>query len=150
LPRVKPFPRVIDLFRRLTADGKTLALASSAKNEEIAAYKRIAGIEPFLEAETSADDVAESKPEPDIFQAALMRLRLHDPGCAVAIGDTPYDAEAASKAGLRTIGVLCGGWAPEKLLAAGCVALYADPADLLANYDASPLSLDSGRPAQGA
>jgi phosphoglycolate phosphatase-like HAD superfamily hydrolase len=59
----------------------------------------------------------------------------------VVIGDTPYDAEAASKAKLRTIGFLCGGWKEEELRRAGCIAVYRDPADLLANYEASPLTV---------
>jgi phosphoglycolate phosphatase-like HAD superfamily hydrolase len=57
------------------------------------------------------------------------------------VGDTPYDAEAAGKAGLRTIGLLCGGFPEAVLREAGCVALYRDPADLLAQYDSSPLAL---------
>jgi phosphoglycolate phosphatase-like HAD superfamily hydrolase len=56
------------------------------------------------------------------------------------VGDTPYDAEAAAKAGLRTIGLLCGGWPKEKLLEAGCIAIDRDPADLLRQYDHSPLA----------
>ena len=56
------------------------------------------------------------------------------------MGDTTYDAEAAGKAGLRTIGLLCGGWPEAELLEAGCIALYSDPADLLRQYDRSPLA----------
>ena len=58
------------------------------------------------------------------------------------MGDTPYDAEAAGKIRLRTIGFLCGGWREEELRNAGCVAIYRDPADLLAHYDTSPLAED--------
>ena len=58
----------------------------------------------------------------------------------VVVGDTPYDAEAATKAGLKTVGVLCGGFPAADLTRAGCVALYQDPADLLANYRQSPLA----------
>ena len=56
------------------------------------------------------------------------------------IGDTPYDAEAARKARLRTIGVLSGGWNETDLREAGCMAIYRDPANLLANYENSPLA----------
>ena len=63
----------------------------------------------------------------------LSRKPGHSPG------DTPYDAEAAGKLHLRTIGVLCGGWTEEELRQAGCVAIYRDPADLLARYQESPL-----------
>jgi phosphoglycolate phosphatase-like HAD superfamily hydrolase len=59
---------------------------------------------------------------------------------AVVVGDSPYDAEAAAKAGLRTVGVLCGGFPEEDLRAAGCVAVYRDPQDLLNHYHRSPLA----------
>jgi len=56
------------------------------------------------------------------------------------VGDTPYDAQAAGKIGLRTIGLLCGGWPERELREAGCIAIYRDPADLLHQYDRSPLA----------
>ena len=140
LHRVKAFPKVRELFERIKADGKRIALASSAKGEELANYKRIAGIEDLLDAETSADDAERSKPHPDIFQAALDRLSGIDPAEAIAVGDTPYDAQAAGKAGLCTIGLLCGGWPEQELREAGCTAIYRDPDDLLEQYDRSPLA----------
>ena len=139
LHRVKPLPKVRELFERIKADGRRIALASSAKAEELANYKRIAGIEDLLDAETSSDDAERSKPHPDIFQAALDRLGGIDPAEVIAVGDTPYDAEAAGKAGLRTVGLLSGGWSEAELLEAGCVAIYRDPAHLLEQYGRSPM-----------
>ena len=139
LPNILPFPEVRSLFERLRAAGVRIVLASSAKQEELAVYKKIAGIEDLLDAETSSDDAEKSKPHPDIFEAAKERLGGVAAREIVVIGDTPYDAEAAGKAGLRTVGVLCGGFAEADLLNAGCVAIYRDPADLLAQLDASPL-----------
>jgi phosphoglycolate phosphatase-like HAD superfamily hydrolase len=127
------------LFERIKADGKRIALASSAKGDELEKYKKIANIADLVDAETSSDDAEQSKPHPDIFEAALERLGQISPERVVVIGDTPYDAEAAGKAGLRTIGVLCGGFPEADLRAAGCIAIYRDPADLLARYDTSPL-----------
>jgi HAD superfamily hydrolase (TIGR01549 family) len=135
LPRVLAFPRVRELFERIRDDGKRIALASSAKEDELGAYKKIARIEDLVEEETSADDADKSKPHPDIFQATLARLGDVEPADTVVVGDTPYDAEAAMKANLPTIGVLCGGFPEDQLRAAGCVRIYRDPADLLANYD---------------
>ncbi|WP_336492794.1 HAD family hydrolase [Methylobacterium nigriterrae] len=140
LPTIKGFPQVRALVERLQADGKQLALASSAKGDELQTYKKIAGIEDLIGVETSSDDAEESKPNPDIFQAALKRLDGIAAEDAIAIGDTPYDAEAASKAGVRTIGLLSGGWTAEELTQAGCIATYRDPADLLAQYEGSPLA----------
>jgi HAD superfamily hydrolase (TIGR01509 family) len=134
LSRIKPFPGVRDLFIRLLTDGVRIALASSAKAEELEQYKRIAGISDLLDAETSANDADESKPHPDIFEAALKKLGGISPDDAIAIGDTPYDAEAAGKAGIKTIGVLCGGWSNADLRKAGCIEVYRDPADLLSHY----------------
>ena len=137
LPRVRAFPGVRDLFLRIKADGKRIALASSAKEDELGTYKKLARIEDLVEEETSSDDADKSKPHPDIFEAVMERLGDIDPLEAIVVGDTPYDAEAAGKASLRTIGVLCGGFPEAELKAAGCVQIYKDPADLLARYNDS-------------
>jgi beta-phosphoglucomutase-like phosphatase (HAD superfamily) len=103
-------------------------------------YKKIARIDDLIESETSSDDADRSKPYPDIFQAALARLRGVAPENAVVIGDTPYDAEAAFKANLKTIGLLCGGWTEKELRDAGCVAFYRNAEDLLLQYDTDGLA----------
>jgi len=139
LPRVKAFPKTRELFERITHEGKHIVLASSAKQDELAAYKKLARIEDLVVSETSADDVERSKPHPDIFAVACQKLGNPVGEDILVVGDTPYDAEAASKLNLRTIGVLCGGWREAELRRAGCVAIYHDPADLLAHYDESPL-----------
>ncbi|KQP10381.1 MAG: HAD family hydrolase [Methylobacterium sp.] len=139
LPTIKGLPQVRALIERLLADGKRLALASSAKADELKVYKKIADIQDLIDIETSSDDAEESKPNPDIFVAALKRLDGIEAGDAIVVGDTPYDAEAAGKAGIRTIGLLSGGWTAEELKQSGCIATYRDPADLLAHYTTSPL-----------
>ncbi|MBD0372184.1 MAG: HAD family hydrolase [Pyrinomonadaceae bacterium] len=140
LPRVRAFPKVRELFERIKADDKRIALASSAKGDELSAYKRIAKIEDLVEEETSADDADKSKPHPDIFEAALEALKLKEPRRAVVIGDTPYDAEAAGRARVRNrIGVLCGGFPERELRAAGMLEIYEDPAGLLKHYEDSML-----------
>lgn len=143
LPRAKPFPQVRDLFERIRAAGQKIVLASSGKKDEVERYKKIVGIGDLIDAETTSDDAERSKPHPDIFQAALERIKPLGPADALVVGDTPYDAEAAGKAGLRTVGVLCGGFPETELRAAGCIAIFRDPADLLANYDRSPLRADA-------
>jgi HAD superfamily hydrolase (TIGR01549 family) len=139
LPRVKAFPGVPQLFERIRHAGKRIALASSAKGDELAAYKKIAGIDGLIEAQTSSDDAERSKPYPDIFHAALSQLGIMSAAEALVVGDTPYDAQAAAKIGLRTVGLLCGGWSEHDLRLGGCIAVYRDPSDLLAHYDGSPL-----------
>lgn len=140
LSKIKPFADVSALFEPIKADGTRIVLASSAKADELETYKRIANIEGLIEAETSSDDAKESKPDPDIFEAAMSKLGDVDPGEVIVIGNTPYDAEAAAKAGLRTIGFLCGGFSEDSLREARCIAIYKGPTDLLAQYDRSPLA----------
>ena len=140
LAQVKGFPDVRKLFERLRQDAFQIALASSAKGDELNFYKRASGIEDLVEAETSSDDAEKSKPEPDIFIAALGRLKGVMRERILVVGDTPYDAEAAGKAGLRTIGLLSGGFAEDKLRSSGCIAIYQNPSDLLSRYKDSPFS----------
>lgn len=140
LPRVTAFPAVRDLFLRLDQDNLKIALASSAKEDELETYKQIVRIEDLVHANTSSDDAEKSKPHPDIFEAALKQLPGVRPDDVIVVGDTPYDAQAAGKAGIRTIGLLSGGFPEQDLRQAGCIAIYKDPADLLENYDTSPLA----------
>lgn len=139
LPQVQPLPGARELLAHTKAAGIRIALASSADKDELEIYKRILGIQDLVDVETSADDARHSKPHPDIFSATLHRLGL-PPAVCIALGDTPYDAEAAGKAGLRTIGVTTGGWSAAELLAAGCVEAYESAADLLAHFDHSALT----------
>ncbi|WP_158787421.1 HAD family hydrolase [Granulicella sp. L46] len=136
LPKVKALPGARDLLVKGKASGIRVALASSADKDELQAYKRIVGMEELVEKETSANDADRSKPHPDIFVAALKRLKLPAKKC-IALGDTPYDAEAAGLAGLRTIGVSTGGWSRMDLRDAGCVEVYASVLELLEQFEKS-------------
>ena len=144
LPEVRAFPGARELFQRVQAEGLKAVIASSAKKEELKSYTKIAGIDDLIDDATSSDDAERSKPHPDIFEAALAKLDRATEE-VVAVGDTPYDAEAAGKAGIRTVGVLCGGFPEDELRAAGCVAIYRGPADLLEHFDDSPLFPSSPR-----
>lgn len=135
LPQVVAFPLVRRLFARLRADGKRIALASSAKEDELGHYARVAAIEGLYDAATSADDADRTKPHPDLFEAALDKLGGPARERCRVVGDTPYDATAAVRAGIDPVGVLCGGFPATALRRAGCVVLHRDPADLLGAYE---------------
>ncbi|PDT64535.1 HAD family hydrolase [Bradyrhizobium ottawaense] len=138
LPLVRPFSAVPDLLRRVREAGLQIAIASSAKKDEVDKYLDIARIIHLVDLTTSSDDVEQSKPAPDIFKIVLKKLKIEGAD-AVAIGDTPYDAEAAGKAGVRTVGVLCGGFTEDELRKAGCAEVYPGPAALLACFERSLL-----------
>lgn len=140
LDKVRPFPAVRELFERIRSAGLTIALASSGKKDEVEHYQELLGIGDLVDVATSSDDADRSKPHPDIFQAAIDKLDGIAPSEMIVVGDTPYDAEAARKAGLATVGVLCGGFPEADLSAAGCIAIYSDPQDLLDGFDDSPLA----------
>ena len=140
LPRAGTFPGVPALLRRVRAAGQRIVLASSSGAAEVERYKEIAGIDGLVDGETTKDDAERSKPSPDIFLAALERIAPIPPEDAMVVGDSPFDAQAAAKAGLRAVGLLCGGFPEDELRKAGFVALYRDPADLLADYEGSPLA----------
>jgi HAD superfamily hydrolase (TIGR01509 family) len=139
LPFAKPFPEARELLVRLKQSGTLVGLASSCRRTELGYYLRMVGGAKLVDAATASDDVDRSKPFPDVFEACLERLGL-DPADAVAVGDSPFDAESAGRAGLATVGVLCGGFEERVLRAAGCVAVYADPAELLARLPQTPLA----------
>jgi phosphoglycolate phosphatase-like HAD superfamily hydrolase len=88
LPLVRPFSAVPDLLRRVRDAGLQIAVASSAKKDEVEKYLDIAGIADLVDLKTSSDDVEESKPTPDIFEIVLKKLKIEGAD-AVAIGDTP-------------------------------------------------------------
>jgi HAD superfamily hydrolase (TIGR01509 family) len=139
LPLVRPLSAVPDLLRRARDAGVQIAVASSAKKDELGEYLDIARVADLVDVTTSSDDVEESKPAPDIFEVVLKKLGMRG-GDTVAIGDTPYDAEAAGKAGIATIGVLSGGFTEKSLRQAGCVQVYPGPAALLACFGDSLLA----------
>ena len=138
LGTLKAFPKARELMEALADAGFRIAMASSAGEEELRKYLDIVGIAHLIEEQTSSDDASSSKPEPDIFLAALDKLKL-PPEEAVALGDTPWDAISANRAGIRVIGVECGGWLEDDLLSAGCFEVYRGPADLLVSLKRSKL-----------
>jgi phosphoglycolate phosphatase-like HAD superfamily hydrolase len=139
LPLVRPFSAVPELLRRTRDSGLKVAIASSAEEKELRVLLGRAKIENLVDSIVTSQDVERSKPAPDIFQVALKKLGLKGSE-AIAIGDTPYDAAAAGKAKIPTIGVLCGGFTEKDLRKAGCVAVYPGPGALLAGFEDSPLA----------
>jgi HAD superfamily hydrolase (TIGR01549 family) len=134
--KVRPFPKVRELFKKIRQSGARIALASSADAGEVKKYEKVARIQDLVERSASSDDANISKPSPDIFHAALKLLGDPKHDSVLVVGDSPFDAMAAKKAKIPAVGVLCGGFSKKILKANGCRAVYKDPADLLKNVDA--------------
>jgi len=137
LPRIAPFPRAHDLLARVHASGRKVVFASSASGKELDHYLELLDAKRLVDAKTSIDDVETSKPAPDIFGAALKKAGVAADE-ALVVGDTPFDIEGATRAGIATVAVRSGGFTDDAL--AGAVAIYDDAADLLARFDESPLA----------
>ncbi len=138
LHHLKPTRGARDLLERLQADGLSIVVATSAQSEETAALLKQAGLDDLVDDGADSGDADESKPDPDIVQAALRKAGLR-PSEAVMLGDTPYDIAAAAKAGVPAIALRCGGWWNDDAFS-GAVAVHDDPADLLKSCVETPLS----------
>lgn len=134
LPTLHPFPRTRELVERLADDGFTRAVASSATEKELRPLLEVAGVSDLIPIRTSSDDAENSKPDPDIVQAAVYRTRCPRDR-TVMIGDTPYDVEAALRTGIEIVAFECGGWGREDLR--GASQVYRDAAELLDTYESS-------------
>jgi len=139
LGTLRPTKGVVPLLRRLKDGGVRLAVATSAEKDEVHTLLQIAGAAPFIEERASADEAPHSKPDPDVLHAALSKTGT-DSSDAVMVGDTPYDLEAAKRAGMAIVVLRCGGWWTDEQLT-GANAIYDDPQDLLEHLNESPLVL---------
>lgn len=136
LPHLQAFPGAKELIEQMRKHGLKVAIASSAKPDELQDMLRLVGAQDLIEQKTSSKDAPRSKPDPDVMEVTLERIDL--PADEVLmIGDTAYDIEAAQKVHVGTIAFRCGGWKDADL--AGAIAIYDGPADLLAHFDSSPL-----------
>lgn len=139
--QVQPAQGARDLVLKLQSCGLKVIVASSAKPEELGSLLKAAQVDDLLPEATTSGDVENSKPSPDIVEAALNKIGL-SADRVVMIGDTPYDVEAAGRAGVNVIAVRCGGFSDQELT--GAIAIYDDPSDLLQQFDRSPFGQVTG------
>ncbi|MGV9420155.1 HAD family hydrolase [Streptomyces sp. NPDC003674] len=137
--RLPALPKAGELLRRLHSDGWRVVLATSASGAELGALRRAIDADEAIVGTASADDVARGKPAPEPVQLAL-ELAGVPASRAVFVGDTVWDMRAGAKAGVRCVGLLCGGIPRADLEEAGAGAVYDDPADLLGRLAGSPLA----------
>jgi phosphoglycolate phosphatase-like HAD superfamily hydrolase len=124
-----------ELVSRMREEGLRINVATSSEKDDLAALLHVARVHDLIDDAATSSDAARSKPDPDIVAAAVGKSGL-EPEFLILLGDTPYDVQAAARAGVRAVGLRCGGWSEQDL--AGAVAIYDNPADLLSLYEASP------------
>lgn len=137
IEQVEPFEGARDFIVDLEEAGHTVVLASSAKANELEHYLDLLDVREVADAWTSSADVEETKPQPDLVQAALEKAGTDVD--AVMVGDTPWDIEAAKKAGIDTIAVMTGGFGGDELREAGALAVYDSVKHLAAEIADTPL-----------
>jgi membrane protein len=138
LDHVEPFPHARDLLVKTRDAGKKVLFASSASRPELDHYVRLLDAGDIIDGVTSNDDVARSKPCPDIFEAAARKADV-EPADALVVGDTPYDIIAARRSGIATIVVRSGRFPEAELEEQQPLAIYDDVASLLADFRSSPI-----------
>jgi HAD superfamily hydrolase (TIGR01509 family) len=135
-PALRRFDGARELLAQCHAAGLAVALASSARNQDLQVMKSILDADAYIDGATSANDAEESKPAPDILVAALEAIGV-DAADAVFVGDAVWDMEAAAALGIPAIGVTCGGISAAELRDAGAVEVFEGPRDLLENLKTS-------------
>jgi len=136
MPNLLPFPQAKEFVQALVDNDIKVTIASSASESELEKFEKIIGIESLITKSTTSDDVESSKPEPDVVKKILEKMNA-EPEEALMVGDTPYDIEAAAKAGVETVIVRCGGyWSEDDFKNA--LAVYDSPAGILKYLNESP------------
>jgi HAD superfamily hydrolase (TIGR01509 family) len=137
MPEVQPLDGARDLLEALHARGHTIVLASSAKPDELQHYIQLLDAHAVADGWTDSGDVQRTKPEPDLVTAAVEKA---GGGPAVMIGDSTWDCEAAGNAGLKTVGVLTGGFSEAELRDAGAAAVFRSLPELREHLGDTPLA----------
>ncbi|HEY2436488.1 MAG TPA: HAD family hydrolase [Solirubrobacteraceae bacterium] len=135
---VEPMDGARELIEELKRRGFTVVLASSAKEDDVDHYLDQLDARELADGWTTSADVDATKPQPDLVHAALERVG-GSPADAVMLGDTPWDVEAASRAGVGTITVRTGGFGADELREAGALAIFESVRELLEQLDEAPL-----------
>jgi HAD superfamily hydrolase (TIGR01509 family) len=134
IEEVEPFRDARELIVDLRSRGATVVLASSAKEDEVDHYLDLLDARTLADAWTTSADVENTKPAPDLVSAALKKAGA-EPADAFMVGDTPWDCEAAEKAGVPTHTVRTGGFSEEELREAGAASVYESVSALRADLD---------------
>ncbi|MEO8693716.1 MAG: HAD family hydrolase [Acidimicrobiales bacterium] len=135
----RAFPFARELVERLRDSGLKVAFATSSPSDLLQTAMQKVGVEGLVDAATTADDVASSKPDPAVFEVAMQSADI-DPEFAIAVGDSVWDVRAARAAGIACVGVESGGFSRHELSEEGAIAVYKDVEQLWRQLSTSPLA----------
>jgi HAD superfamily hydrolase (TIGR01509 family) len=121
---VEPMEGARELIENLRSAGASIVLASSAKLAEVDQYLDLLDARELVHAWTTAADVQQTKPAPDLVRVALEKAEGGGP--ALMIGDSAWDVEAANAAGVPTLAVLTGGFSEAELTDAGALKVVSE------------------------
>jgi HAD superfamily hydrolase (TIGR01509 family) len=139
IEEVEPLEGARELIERLKDAGKTVVMASSAKGDEVDHYLDLLDARELADDWTTSADVEATKPEPDLVKAALDKADA-EPGDAVMLGDTPWDCEAARRAGVETVALMTGGFSEQELTDAGAACVFESLPELIERIEETPLA----------
>jgi len=139
LPEVRAFEHAADLLRALHGRGLVVVLATSSPEDLIAHFRSVVDADDAIDFAVTSSDVERAKPQPDTFEMAMREAGLHRSRVAV-LGDSVWDVEAATRAGLPSVTLETGGFSRSELEAAGATAVFKDPGELEESLATSPFA----------
>ncbi|HZA10002.1 HAD family hydrolase [Mycobacterium sp.] len=136
---LRRLPGAREVLQAIVDRGLQVVLATSAPEDELSMLRAVLGSDELVSEVTSAEDVDTAKPKPDIIEVALDRAGVTAER-AVYVGDTVWDAEACTRAGVPSIGVLTGGVSRAELEKAGASMVFEDVGQVAENLATTPIA----------
>jgi pyrophosphatase PpaX len=128
---LQPCAGIVDVVERLRAEGRRLGVVTAKRQATVALAFRVLPLGRLFGVVVTSDDVSRNKPYPDGILRALELLGAR-PEEAAYVGDSPFDVEAAKRAGVYAVAVGWGGMhTRERLEAAEPDAFVESPEELL-------------------
>jgi pyrophosphatase PpaX len=129
---LEAFAGMVDIIPRLREDGRRLGIVTSKRHRTVdLALDRFPWLEEQFDVVVAHEDTDRHKPDPDPVLEALRQLEA-TPAEAAYVGDSPFDIEAAKRAGAFAVAVSWGGiHSDERLLAQEPDAFVRSPEELL-------------------
>jgi HAD superfamily hydrolase (TIGR01509 family) len=134
IAKIKAIPGATELLAELRARGLKIGLATSAQRVELDFYIKNLFGEENIDYAVAGEEVARSKPNPDLIFVLLQKMNLQKHEVAL-VGDSPHDMLAANRAGIKAIAVLTGGYKREELLKAGASLIFKNIQELRENIE---------------